>query len=365
MKLIHCADLHLDSRMSRNLDTAGAKERKGEILNTFKRMVDYAQENRVEAVLIAGDMFDTGSISAYTRNTVLHIIESHPDITFYYLKGNHDREYFLTGLEEIPANIRTFGNRWTYYRQGGVVIAGLELTAENAGDAYVSLVLENRCYNIVMLHGQEREGDARDKAEIVNIKALRNRGIDYLALGHIHAYKEERLDARGVYCYPGCLEGRGFDECGPHGFVLLDIDEASGACVRQFVPFASRTLYTVRADVTGCGSTAEMTERVSEALKAAGCGREDLVKIVLTGELDVACEKDVEHLAAVFRQSFYFVKVSDETTLKIAMEDYLLDVSLKGEFVRTVMADDALSGEEKKEIVRCGLLAIAGEEIVG
>ena len=53
------------------------------------------------------------------------------------------------------------------------------------------------------------------------------KNIDYLALGHIHKYKQAELDQRGVYCYSGCLEGRGFDECGEKGFVLLDIDEES------------------------------------------------------------------------------------------------------------------------------------------
>ena len=91
--------------------------------------------------------------------------------------------------------------------------------------------------NIVVLHGQESEYSARDKAEIIHLTALKNKGIDYLALGHTHSYKKERLDARGVYCYPGCLEGRGFDECGEHGFVMLDIDELTGTIDSTFIPF--------------------------------------------------------------------------------------------------------------------------------
>jgi exonuclease SbcD len=54
---------------------------------------------------------------------------------------------------------------------------------------------------------------SKDKTEVISLKELKNKAIDYLALGHIHSYKMEQLDSRGVYCYPGCLEGRGFDEC--------------------------------------------------------------------------------------------------------------------------------------------------------
>ncbi len=365
MKLIHCADLHLDSRMSANLDKEKAKERKGEILHTFERMVDYAAQNGVTAILIAGDMFDTRSISATVRNTVLYQIGGHPEITFYYLKGNHDSDNFLSDPEEIPDNVRLFGPAWTAYGEAGgkVVISGIELSAENAGSACVSLTLDAGKYNIVMLHGQESEGASKDRAAVINLKALRNKGIDYLALGHIHAYKREKLDARGIYCYPGCLEGRGFDECGAHGFVLLDVDEETGRCTQEFIPFAGRKLYTVEVDATDCRTTAEMSARMDQALREAGCSADGLVKIVLRGMLDVACEKDVQYLQANLRSRFYYGKVYDETTLRIDIEDYRYDESLKGEYVRQVMADDTLPDEDKKLIIRYGLQALAGEEV--
>ena len=184
MKIIHCADLHLDSKMNSNFDRIKAKERKGEILHTFERMVEYASEQGVDAILIAGDLFDTRNISASVRNTVLFSIKDHPLITFYYLRGNHDADNFLSGLEQIPENLKLFGSQWLSYRQGDVVISGVELSYENAGSAYVSLVLNAQDFNIVMLHGQESESNAKDKTASIHLKALKNKGIDYLALGH-------------------------------------------------------------------------------------------------------------------------------------------------------------------------------------
>lgn len=365
MKFIHCADLHLDSKMNANLDKESAKERKGEILHTFERMVAYASENNITAILIAGDMFDTKNISATTRNTVLYHINEHTEITFYYLKGNHDNDNFLSGLEIIPSNLKMFGTKWTIYSEadGKITISGIELSAGNEGSAYVSLVLDSNKFNIVMLHGQESESSAKDKAEVINLKALRNKGIDYLALGHVHAYKKEALDARGSYCYSGCLEGRGFDECGEHGFVVIDVDEESGIYTHEFIPFAQRKIYAVNVDVTGCGTTVEMMERANRDLKEAGCEDSSLVRIVLQGVLDVECEKDIPYFLSGFKNRFYFVKVYDETTLKIDVEDYMLDESLKGEYVRQVMADDSIPEEDKTIIIRYGLQAIAGEEV--
>jgi DNA repair exonuclease SbcCD nuclease subunit len=224
-------------------------------------------------------------------------------------------------------------------------------------------MLDFNKFNIVMLHGQESEGAVKDKAEIINLKALRNKGIDYLALGHIHAYKEAQLDPRGTYCYVGCLEGRGFDECGEHGFVVLDVNEKTGKYTHEFVPFAQRTLHTVNVDVTGCQTTAEMVSKATEELLKECPNNDSLVKIVLKGMLDVESEKDVDYFQSSFNSQYYFAKVYDETSLKINENDYLLDESLKGEYVRQVLADESLSEDEKKIIIRYGLQAIAGEEV--
>ena len=52
MKIIHCADLHLDSKMESNLDREAAGMRRDELLDTFERMVAYAAEQNVRVILI-------------------------------------------------------------------------------------------------------------------------------------------------------------------------------------------------------------------------------------------------------------------------------------------------------------------------
>lgn len=366
MKLIHCADLHLDAKMERHLDKDRAKERRGELLHNFERMVDFAIKNQVEAILIAGDLFDTKNISATVRNSVLHTITSNTSINFYYLKGNHDTDNFLSGLEEVPDNLYMFGSSWTSYEecQSKLIISGVELSKDNSESVYNSLILDSKKFNILMLHGQESQSALKDKAEIVNLKALKNRGIDYLALGHIHYYKLEKLDPRGIYCYPGCLEGRGFDECGEHGFVLLEYDENSGNFSHEFVPFAKRRLYEISVDVTDCLSTADMAQRVGDEISLSDAKSTDMVKIILTGSVDVESEKNVDYLYAKFKDEFYFVKCVDHTSLKINIDDFLLDQSLKGEYVRQVMSDESICDEDKMIIIRYGLQALAGEEIL-
>ena len=87
MKLIHCADLHLDSKMNTHLGSQKAKERKTELLHTFTRMIDYAKDENVKQILIAGDLFDTRKVSATASNMVLELIQKNDDISFYYLRA--------------------------------------------------------------------------------------------------------------------------------------------------------------------------------------------------------------------------------------------------------------------------------------
>ncbi len=369
MKIIHCADLHLDSKMTSNLDRAKAKERRSELLNTFVRMVDYASEHGVSAILIAGDMFDTGTISALTRNTVRDKIFSNPDMDFYYLKGNHDRDSFLSSLEEMPDNLKLFGDEWKSFSlndDGSVILTGMELSADNSISCYNSLVLDPDAINIVMLHGQEADAGAvstKDRAEIIPLREFRNKNIDYMALGHIHYHKEEKLDGRGVYCYPGCLEGRGFDETGEHGFVLLDIDEDTHKIERTFVPFATRRLYEVPVDITDLNSTGDIIDKITMTLTGEDIDSGSLLKIVLTGDVDIEIEKDEDHIYKNFEDRFYYVKVTDETKYKVDYSDYALDASLKGEYVRMIQAAEDIADSDKPEVIRMGLMAIANEVI--
>ncbi len=128
-----------------------------------------------------------------------------------------------------------------------------------------------------MLHGGIGTACGED---MINLNLLKNRGIDYLALGHIHSYQTGPLDETGSYCYPGCLEGRGFDECGEKGFVLLTVED--GSVAHEFVPFSARQLHRVPVDITGLTQNAQIAQRMKE--QARGLSPEDMVEFLLTGE---------------------------------------------------------------------------------
>ena len=355
MKLIHCSDLHLDSAMETNLSAEKAKERSREQRRAFERMARFAVENQVKAIIIAGDMFDTERVTSRTVAFVLDTINNTPEVDFLYLKGNHDEKNPLLNSSTLPQNLKLFSDNWTSFRYENVLVSGIELTEDNANTLYDELSLSGEDVNIVTMHGQT---STTTGAEEVCLNRLKNKNIRYLALGHIHAYNKQQLDLDGEWCYSGCLEGRGFDECGEKGFVLLEIEE--NRLETKFVPFAARTLWEVKVDISDLFSVNDIISAAKNA--SQDIDSKDLVKYVLCGSYTLETQKDVLYITESLQDNFYFVKVKDESKLKINESDYSMEVSLKGEFVRAVMASD-LDEEEKSQIILSGIQALMGEEI--
>lgn len=358
MKIIHCADLHLDSEMNTNLTSIQAKERKNEILLSFTKMVKYAKDNEVRIIMIAGDLFDTKNVSVKTKNIVKDCIYNNPQIDFLYLKGNHDVNSFLNGLDEIPDNLKLYSNEWSSSRYDNIVITGVELDSYNNNTIYSSLILNKNDMNIVLMHGQESLYAGKDNAEIINLGAMRNKNVDYLALGHIHTYKANPIDARGIYCYCGCLEGRGYDECGAKGFVL--IDTADGKLQHKFIEFSKRIIYEIPVDITGMETTSEVDVAIARAV--GNIVPESLVKVILTGTIHIDSERNLNYLSQKYNELFYSFKLYDQTKLAIHIEDYRYDATLKGEFIRFVLEQN-YTEQDCKEIIETGLKALAGEAI--
>ena len=52
MKILHCADLHMDSPMETHMTREQAAKRNAEILMSFQRMTEYVEKEKVRVVLI-------------------------------------------------------------------------------------------------------------------------------------------------------------------------------------------------------------------------------------------------------------------------------------------------------------------------
>ena len=116
MKIIHTSDIHLDSALTSHLSSDKVRERKRELITSFRQTVEDAERAGAVAYIISGDLFDTEKAARSTVETLMHTIENTPSITFFYLFGNHEKKLIIDSGIPLPRNLKVFGDDWTYYR---------------------------------------------------------------------------------------------------------------------------------------------------------------------------------------------------------------------------------------------------------
>ena len=322
MKIIHISDLHIDSKMETNFSAIQSKQRNNEILVSFEKLFDIMEKENVSAMIIAGDMFDTKKISSKAFTYVLELIKKHPNKKFFYVSGNHDNETkMLESSEEIPNNLIIFDKEFSKFGLSkNVMIGGIRLTSTNVVDLGKQINFDENSLNICVLHGMLTKSTSNVNNENIYIGEIKDKNIDYLALGHIHSYSSGKIDNRCTYVYSGCLEPRGFDEIGDKGFVMIHIDEEAHKISHEFVPHAMRKFVEINTDITDLSNPKQILDKVLENLE--NTSKNDIVKVNIIGEYDESTTKGLDLVSSELNQRYYFAKVKDRSRLKISISSF-------------------------------------------
>ena len=209
--------------------------------------------------------------------------------------------------------------------------------------------------SIGLLHGEVGVRDSKYRA--INLSQIKDSGFTYLAMGHVHGRTEVQVTGRTAWAYPGCPEGRGFDELGDKGFYFGEVSEAGVKL--DFVPFARHRYQVLAVDVT------ELTpeEALVQALPLQT--EKDSYRVILTGETDET--PGIAALTEEYAPRFYSLELRDKTTLRRDLWEHMGDDSLRGLFLRGMREryDAAVTEEERTKVeraVRFGLDAMDGRE---
>ncbi len=353
MKLIHTADLHLGARSTAHLTPEKARLRRRELLEGFGRIAEIAVSEGAEAVLIAGDLFDTAHPSREAIDYVLGTVRRTPGVQFLCLPGNHDGGRFPE--VQLPENLTVFGAEWGCVSLGDVDIYGI---SPEGAIPYEALAVKRERKTVVMLHGEKRDG-GRNAEGAVLLSRLAGRGIDYLALGHYHRFQTGALDERGVYAYSGTPSPRGFDEAFPGGVLLIDTEQSP--VEPRFLPLGSRPIEILEVTVGEEDDVRACEDAILRA--AADIPPEAMLRVLLVGELPPEARRpDTVLLTRALSGRFFFLEIKDKTRLSIDPRDYEGALSLKGAFLRRVLASD-LCEEDRQAVIAAGLAALRGEEV--
>ena len=413
VRLIHTADLHLDSAFSSRFSKEEAEERRRNLLIAWNKLLQYGIERKVQAILISGDLFDSPVVSRSTMEIFLSSIRKNPEISFFYLRGNHDTKNTFRFRDDLPKNLFLFSKEGKKYRlKEKLVLLGQEfygterrnefpeepygterrsefpeesygtesllelpeepeelveeelLSPSSSKDAVQSIwnLKEEDC-NILMLHGALREGGPEVQNEQgISLKQLSRYPIHYLALGHIHKREEGKCGSL-YYIYPGCLQGRGFDEEGEKGFYYLEIEEETKEIKAEFVPLKEGEFRIIPLFLSEEDGTLDAEEKIRESLKKEGAEAKDSVRIILKGEKRAEEERNLRYLEKQLEEEYAYIEIKEETKLKLRKEEFIHEKGLKGEFLRMVCESESLSEEEKEKLMILGIGLLQGEEL--
>ena len=347
MKLIHIADLHLGSKIESKLKRI-SDSRKALVRESFNRVVDYAKDNNIKIVLLSGDIFDSNKPLKKDKEFFYSVIRNNKDIDFLYLKGNHDT---LESYSEDIDNLKLFSNEWVSYRYDDVVISGIELNESNYKSFYSTLNLNPNNKNIVMLHGSIGNTIANNT---IKLSLLKDKYINYLALGHIHSFNSSTFDNNSRYAYPGCLVGRGFDELGPKGFIVYDTDSSN----ITFKEIDNINILETNIDIS---ESTDLYQALSIIKNSMPIDKNQIYRVNING--DVSSNLDISTLDVIEAlKDYYFIEVKFNINYKINIDDYKNDVSLKGEAIRLIEAMDDVDNITKEKLINIILKSLLGKE---
>ena len=279
LRLLHGADLHLDSPFA-GLSPELAALRRSEQRQLLSDLASLARQRQVDGVLLSGDVLDAARCFRETGEELARQLGA-MGCPVFIAPGNHDPYTAQSPYETLswPDNVHIFSRRQVEQvalPEKNCTIHGAAFCAEHEVRSPLAgfSVPEDGGLHVMVLHG---DVDGAGEYAPLTRQDIAASGLDYLALGHVHRFSGVQKEGNTFWAYPGCAQGRGFDETGEKGVLYLELEKE--ACRAEFIPLARRRYESLTVDVTGWDDPADALRRALPREKTG-----DIYRVVLTGE---------------------------------------------------------------------------------
>ena len=353
IRILHTADWHIDAPL-REFTDLQRRELRASLLEVPGRIADLCHREGCDLCLIAGDVFD----GPYTREgyeSVYRALER-MEVPVFIAPGNHDpyREGSVWTRERWPENV------YLFRRQELTSFAIPELSCRIYGAAFTgsncpSLLGAFRAecaerHALLVLHGDPT--NPASPYNSVTAAQVRDAGVDYAALGHIHT--QGRFEAgAGMCAWPGCPMGRGFDETLTKGVLIAELEETVQL---RFLPLNVPRFFEYTLDISG-----DPVETVAALLPPGGS--RDHYRIRLTGEMQPGA---MDYLPERF-PDYPNLTILDETIPLGDVWEYAGEDSLAGLFFRILREGtrdaDPATAQRLELAARIGKKILEGREV--
>lgn len=374
VKILHCADLHIGGEFS----TLGDKavQRRREVFHAFEKIITLCLDEKVDFLLIAGDLFDQINLENQIWTDLVSWIERIPETIVAIAPGNHDPfsadSWYYN--RSWPKNVVIFQDELSYVlvEEKQVCLWGAGFRSTYRQDSFFNSPLppfEEQWIHLGVMHGDLVSTGQTSVYNPITKEMIRNSPFDYLALGHIHKRSAIQKENGTFYSYSGSPEGHGFDEPGEQGVYIGTVSK--GRCSLQFRRICNRCYLEVPVYITGLNTTTEITEAIRSRIREAAGSQagENLYKVILEGEVPASFVLDPEGLSQRLSESVFYIKTEDHTRIAADYTALSGEQTLMGIFVRKMLEkiedaekrNDKVQMEKAQNALQYGLKAFEGE----
>ena len=358
--LLHFADLHLDAPFEWVTPDQARKRRSG-LRATLVKICDLATDLKVDAVTCGGDLYEHERFTPDTQAFLLKTFTDYSHLKFLISPGNHD----WYGPKSIykhtiwPKNVFIFtDSRLTPYQlnDGVTIWGGAHHGEANAGNFLEGFYADGIGAQIGLFHGSASLGieseSKKERHAPFKEQEIAQSGLDHALLGHFH-----NATKKPTYTYPGNPDPLTFGESPGRGAVLVTVD---GKFVkdRQWHDVSQTKVTQVEIILNGEASSTEIVDRMKRELRDLS----GYVRVVISGEISESARFNVKDLEQEkFRNLEGVVFKVGNIRPILDYEALAQEQSVRGAFVRDVIAAPSLTEEDKSKILATGLRALAGE----
>lgn len=300
MRFFHVADIHLGA--SPDAGFPWGERRKEEIWESFRRLVARAEEEKIDLLLIAGDLFHRQPLLRELKE-VNYLFSTLTRTKVVFIAGNHD--YWKKGsfYEGFPwcKNVVCLGGascQKAVFPELHTAVYGFSYHSREIREPlYDGLNPEDDgMFSVLLAHGGDEKHIPIDKRKLLASD------FGYIALGHIH--KPQILE-KDRMAYAGALEPLDKNDCGPHGF--LSGEYACGRLRLSFIPWAARDYRVLEIGTDEAETDISLEEKISQRIRESG--KQNIYRVHLKGFRD----PDIVFQTERYRRLGNVIEVVDDT----------------------------------------------------
>jgi exonuclease SbcD len=341
-KFLHVADIHLDSPLLglSKYEGVPVEEIRLATRTALTNAVDLAIEEKVEFVVISGDIYDgdwphfgTGLFFCSEMGRL-----ERAGIEVFLLYGNHDADSVLTKKLPLPENVHAFRSnkaRTIPHKRTGTAVHGRSYRDKDTRDNLASQYPEAvpGVLNIGVLHTALSGRPPHAPYAPCSVAELAAKGYQYWALGHVHDF--EIVSTNPYIVFPGNLQGRTIREAGGKGAVLVTVTDGAISIQPERRLLDSVRWFHAKVNLTGVDRPESFNEGIRSGLEEAlenSDGLPTVVRLSVTGATPLhswlisredQVKQDVRAIAVSLSKELWVERVSLKTspTVSIAAQE--------------------------------------------